>query len=98
MNAQIDADYEPINNVVTFESGETEKMVTIMIMAKDEEETAAETKGDDDDEEEAPKKFKVLLTDATPEGIKISKKNSCIVELRKVGKPIDIKEEHKKMI
>ena len=68
-----------------------------MIMAKEEEETPAKKKGDDD-EEEAPKKFKVLLTDATPEGIKISKKNSCIVELRKSGKPVDVREEHKKMI
>jgi hypothetical protein len=60
-----DVDYEPKSDVITFESGETEKTVTIFISAKEDEETTKEAT-DGDEDEEVHKKFKVLLTDATP--------------------------------
>lgn len=88
VNAVQFEDYLPLHEKICFEHGETEKVVSIQLMANIDAVQVNkhhDTLGDDDEEDEVADKhdlmFKVFLINASPEGVKISKKNVCIVHI-----------------
>lgn len=62
------------------------------------DEANEEEDSEEEDEEPVGPKFKVVLENAHPELVKISKKNNCIVELINSSKSLDSSNEHTKMI
>jgi hypothetical protein len=54
--------------------------------------------GSDEDEEHHGKRFKIIIDKAEPNGVKISKKNCCTVELKDGLKNTEANNEHTKMI
>lgn len=99
--------YLPIHEKVNFENGESEKQVTIQLvpLSKHHKMRTTDTfkqneTGDDliEDQEEsmvAPDRlFKVLLTNPLPEGVKISKKNICIVRISPSTAKMEAEQNH----
>lgn len=81
-------DYLPMHEKVQFDHGETEKVVKIQLMGDNETNVNGEKKGETIDHDTNSEKddlpdlmFKVMLLNPQPEGVKISKKNICIVRI-----------------
>lgn len=80
-------DYIPIKEKINFDHGETEKIVSIQLLANIQAQVdQAEIANKSDDglnpvEEAVDLMFKVLIHKAEPEGVKISKKNVCIITI-----------------
>lgn len=99
-------DYLPKHEKVEFNAGESEKIVPIYLV--NERVPQAETTKKDfgvtnddgegsedlDEEEEYGKKFKVVLEKPEPDMVKISKKNTCLVELKNTASGEDTATEH----
>lgn len=100
-------DYLPMYEKINFEHGETEKIVKIQLMTDNEDkinETQDKGKEDGDDIEEASEKdeaadlmFKVLLLNPSPEGVRISKKNICIVRISQEDQS-NVEDENEKLL
>jgi len=100
-------DYLPKHEKVEFNAGESEKIVPIYLVnervpqapgtKKDFGEDENEENLDTEDDDHGPK-FKVVLEKPEPDMVKISKKNTCIVELKNTGKGEETTKEHTKMI
>jgi hypothetical protein len=87
-NAEEYEDYLPSHSKITFLHGENEKTISIGLVKKNEKEIDTKgliEKGDDQNGESSEEKcdvmFKVRLEKPEPEGVKISKKNVCIVTI-----------------
>jgi hypothetical protein len=80
-------DYIPLKEKINFEHHETQKIVPIKLLANDNAHIDLAdigTKSDDgaiDAQEAMDLMFKILIHKAEPEGVKISKKNVCIVTI-----------------
>ena len=82
-------DYLPKHDMITFENGEKEKIIPIMLMHDKVPQIDGKPMGDDEDENEEEGEgvdivdvmFKVTLSKPTPEGVKLSSKNRCIVTI-----------------
>lgn len=105
MNAVEFEDYCPKHEKVVFGHGETEKCITIQLVNnKGPEEEMPLKKGeepevDGEDEEEATEvKFKIKLEKPEPNGVKISKKNVCIVTIDKSDEEKGLSNEHQKLL
>lgn len=103
-------DYLPKHEKVEFNAGENEKIVPIYLVNErvpqadqtkkefgmdGEQEKSEEV---DTEEDASGPKFKVVLEKPEPEMVKISKKNTCIVELKNTASGQDTANEHQKMI
>lgn len=86
-NAIENKDYQYLEEKVTFGHGETEKSVRIQLLENQSHLVAVKGKGQTEEsgsehDELEDKMFKVILFDSKKlEGIKISKKNACIITL-----------------
>ena len=87
-NAEEYEDYLPSHSKITFLHGENEKTISIGLVKKNEKDIDTKgliEKGDDEAAESSEEKcdvmFKVRLEKPEPEGVKISKKNVCIVTI-----------------
>ena len=81
-------DYLPRHEMVTFENGEKEKIVPIMLVNDKVAQIDGKPIGDDEDESQEGEgeeivdiMFKVSLSKPSPDGVKLSSKNSCIVTI-----------------
>ena len=80
-------DYLPCCEKVTFEHGENEKSIPVHLVtekinmetSKKPDDEGGEDDGSDSDAPELM--FKVKIEKAEPEGVKISKRNVCIVQI-----------------
>jgi len=79
-------DYTPRHETIFFESGESMKIISIELLQKVPEYDNGEAfnpaiNADGIEEEIGAPKFKIIIENANPEQVKISKKNCCTVEL-----------------
>lgn len=70
-------DYEQIEKVIKFKHQEAEVPVEINLFNND----LKKQTEDGNDEEEISKKFYITMYDAKPAGVKLSKKNLCLIEI-----------------
>ena len=72
----------PLLERITFEHGEIEKTITIQLLDKSSD-IINDKKNDKDEEEEEEidRMFKVIISNAEPNSVKISKKNCCLVTI-----------------
>jgi hypothetical protein len=102
-------DYLPKHEKVEFNAGESEKIVPIYLVNErvpqapgTKKDFGIDGEGEEEDleteDDEHGPKFKVVLEKPEPEMVKISKKNTCIVELKNTAKGEDTANEHTKMI
>lgn len=76
---------------ITFEHGETEKSISVTLINEKVNKTAADLNkeefgdGTEEIEELQDLMFKIVIDKAHPEGVKISKKNACIVTIVQTG-------------
>lgn len=80
-------DYLPRHEKITFAHSETEQVIRIKLVDNKVpamvEKGAAEEEPEEEDEEEGDVTFKVKLEKPEPRGVKISKKNVCLVTITK---------------
>ena len=92
-------DYIPLEEKLTFEHGETERIMSLQLMTENEKNEVDEKSKEDDEksseEEVVDVMFKVCIMNPTPETVKISKKNVCIVTIIQQGDDIGDDEAEK---
>ena len=90
-NATPYEDYLPRFDKITFLHGETEKTVSITLINEKIVKTAADLNkeefgdGTEEVEDIQDLMFKLVIEKAQPEGVKISKKNACIITIIQTG-------------
>lgn len=78
--------------VLEFAHQEVEKEIEITLLQKDADEKQGETK-EGDEEEDHSVKFYLKIFDAKPEGVKVSMKNICLIEIVPDSKDSDLERE-----
>ena len=90
-NAREYEDYQPVSQIVTFENGESEKLVEIKLIednitgnVEKIQDKAGGDEGGESDESDAhiDLKFKVLLEKPEPEKVKLSRKSTCYITIK----------------
>jgi hypothetical protein len=95
-------DYLPRHEKITFAHSETEQVIRIKLV--DNKVPEMVEKGDveegpeDEDDEEGDVTFKVKLEKPEPRGVKISKKNVCLVTITKGEDNLKEEDEKEKLI
>ena len=83
-------DYLPVDDTITFKHSETEKVIKIKLEnrigemeAKQMSEDKSDKESGSEEEEEPDVTFKVKMSNPQPNGVKMSKKNVCLVTITK---------------